>query len=125
MVIALAIGLTTGPPAESEYPVEPVGVEMIMPSAEKVDTYFSSTLNSISIILGQCPLSITISLIAIRLFSFPSVHSPQRVILSSILYSPFSSSSISLSRLLISYSARNPNLPKLIPSIGVPYSLPS
>ena len=29
---------TTGPPAESEYPVEPVGVEIIIPSPGKVST---------------------------------------------------------------------------------------
>jgi hypothetical protein len=31
IVIASALGLTIGPPVESEYPVEPVGVATIIP----------------------------------------------------------------------------------------------
>jgi len=36
--MASVCGLTIGPPVESEYPVEPVGVAIIKPSAEKVET---------------------------------------------------------------------------------------
>ena len=40
---ALSSGARMGPPAAKEYAVEPLGVAMIMPSAEKVLRYFPST----------------------------------------------------------------------------------
>ncbi len=44
MVIAFAIGFTIGPPTESEYPVEPVGVETIIPSAEMLKQIYRQSI---------------------------------------------------------------------------------
>ena len=46
MIIILALGETTGPPADRLYPVEPVGVDTIMPSAVKEFKYSSLTYTS-------------------------------------------------------------------------------
>ena len=43
MIIILALGETTGPPADRLYPVEPVGVEMMIPSALYEFIYASLT----------------------------------------------------------------------------------
>ena len=42
IMIAPAVGSTIGPPADMEYPVEPVGVERMMPSPEKEVIRFPS-----------------------------------------------------------------------------------
>src|SRR6266404_6864494 len=54
-------GCTIGPPADSEYAVDPVGVATINPSARYRHTKSSSIDNSISIIRASAPLVITAS----------------------------------------------------------------
>src|SRR5947209_8315093 len=55
-------GTTIGPPLASEYAVDPVGVVTMIPSAEYVTRYSSSTYVSSSMTLGDEPRSMTISL---------------------------------------------------------------
>ncbi len=50
-----------GPCAAREYPVEPVGVQMMSPSALKVERYISPTVTLMSMILASAPLLITTS----------------------------------------------------------------
>ncbi len=66
----LLYGLIIGPPAESEYPVEPVGDEINTPSPRKFTTYSFLYIISSSITLIELLLSITISLIALRTLLF-------------------------------------------------------
>jgi hypothetical protein len=48
-------GTTMGPPLASEYAVDPVGVVTMIPSAEYVTRYSSSTYVSSSMTLGEDP----------------------------------------------------------------------
>ena len=54
-------GLMIGPPAESEYAVEPVGVETMRPSPRRLVTNWPSIERCISIILESVPLLTTTS----------------------------------------------------------------
>ena len=55
------LGWMMGPPADKEYAVEPVGVEMMRPSARYDVMYWSSTRTSRLTILAGPPLLMTIS----------------------------------------------------------------
>jgi hypothetical protein len=49
-------GCTMGPPADSEYAVDPVGVDMINPSAIASVRYWPSTKHSTAVRWGDLPL---------------------------------------------------------------------
>lgn len=49
-------GCTIGPPADKEYAVDPVGVDMIKPSAIASVRYWPSTKHSMAVRCGDFPL---------------------------------------------------------------------
>src|SRR3989304_7419832 len=67
MTMARNVGWTIGPCAAREYPVEPVGVEMIRPSALNDERYISPIVVSMSLILASAPLLVTTSFSTVML----------------------------------------------------------
>ena len=114
-------GSRTGPPADMEYAVEPVGVDITIPS-ERMDcaaTPFAKRSKERSFETG--PFESTTSLSAgysVRSTSSPRITETSSIIRSSISHFPEMIFSISPSS-DTSSSARYPSLPKLIPTIGI------
>ena len=114
-------GLKIGPPAASEYAVEPVGVEMITPSARTLSISAVSDLISISIRRAKSPLERTASFrqwLVLMIFPF-LITEASSMILSSTAYSPFKTLSKRESSFL-STALRKPSLPPLMPRAGFP-----
>ena len=70
IIRAGSCGWMIGPPAESEWPVEPVGVATITPSALKLIIFRWSIVTASLINLAKFPWLITASLRATKVLNF-------------------------------------------------------
>ncbi|MNR05464.1 hypothetical protein D3C85_1214970 [compost metagenome] len=121
ITMASSLGCMIGPPADSAYAVEPVGVATIRPSAFWLQTNWPSICSSNSIIRVDLPGCSTTSFSAspwpiASPWRRTSASSRKRL---STLYWPSSTSATFTSSSSGRISVRKPRLPRLIPSTGV------
>ena len=114
-------GHTTGPPAEKEYAVDPVGVARIIPSAPYVETSWPSTTNTrcTGCAGSVCFTTASLSAQSVMRFSPGSLMEISKVERFSSWYSPSARRCIRVGIDSGEASARKPMWPALIPSRGI------
>ena len=115
------VGTTIGPPADSEYPVEPVGVDTTSPSAE-YDPMASSSTNTVNFTTrAKPPLCRTTSFSESQLHrSRPSRSSAQdsSAMRGSETKSPDAKRRTPVTNSSALHAVRNPRRPRLMPRMG-------
>src|SRR5690606_14222792 len=121
----LAVGTITGPPQLREYPVDPVGVATIRPSAQYEVRYSSfkwvSTviMDEVSFLLTAISFKAKFSTLNSGMSELGATSNRLR---SSMAYAPATNSCTTLRTSSFLKVERNPNRPVLTPTIGIPRS---